>query len=1130
MCLAERLALALLLAVAIPILGNEPAGRPERPIPAPPAQAVDDDDALDAAPSGAIRQSEDVDARTRDYLTRHGDNGVIDSELLLQRTREFHEQSLRERARPLALNGSAWVSLGPTNGAGRALSIAVDPTVAGTAIVGTAGGGAWKTTDAGVSWTPLTEMLPNLAIGAVTIAPSNPSIIYLGTGEAGTNGDRIPGIGLLVSSDGGLTWTLPSSVIATGFHRISVHPTNPQELVIATINGAYRSVSGFNGPWSQVITGGNSPGYGEVADLIRDPSNAQVLYAATWDGAGCSKGSCTGALTVNPPTVMKSADGGKTWSPAAQGLPVSVAGILRVSRITLALAASSPQTLYASLSTINPASGVEVCHVYKTTNGAASWSETALSSVGSVRTFLTPQSGYDNTITVSPTDPNVVIAGGVHYAKTTDGGQTWSPPAFAGTGVHVDAHDMRYDAGNTLFIANDGGIWTSTDNGATATARNSGLVTRQFYFVANDPVNRNRVYGGLQDNGTIRRPDAGGTDWDALIGGDGIGCLVNPAVPEMMFGSVQNERLFRTVTAGVTRPVFRIISPLFPSGELLPFRTLIVGDPSNPAVYYTPSYRLWKTSDGGETWLPLPTTTTDGTAWVLDRSIAAVAVARNHPEILMVSFSGSPFVYRSTNGGVSWARTNTGLPNRGITKLTIDPRDPSRAWATFAGLTGPSVYQTVDGAATWTASADGLPLFSAQSLLVDPTDSNTLYCGTDVGVYRSSDGGVTWSRFGTGIPAVSIDDLQVLDDGSALRAATHGRGMWELTINGITNHPPAVAISAPAAAQHITTGTTFTFAGTVTDSDQGDTTVSAWTFPDTWTNVFATNSGSVKHTFNRAGRYPVTLRAVDASGAVGAASVDVFVSDAGESCGSPIVIPSTGPFPWTVTVNTESSTRQPTDPGTLSPCYSFTPENAVWLSFTPATTGVYQFSFCGTRASGVLVGYTGASCGPYVATGLCLSNPPDASQNTDDPALDCASSSSSKTSATLTAGTTIRLMLSNFFSSDYGPTTLTVTQGDAFSPIVTSVSPAVGSITGGTVVTLTGSGFDSGLTVQFGGLAATQVTVLSANLATAVTPAGGAGVTNVVAKSNDGSSAFLANGFVYETPPPPGPKRRVAGH
>src|SRR5258708_10277966 len=413
------------------------------------AGAVEDND---QPPSSAIREREDVDARTRDYLLRHGDNGVIDAELLLRRTREFHDQLERGRkAWPLSLNGSKWVSLGPTNGAGRALSIAVDPTVAGTAIVGTAGGGAWKTNDAGASWAPLTETIPNLAIGAVAIAPSNPAVIYLGTGEAGPDGDRIPGIGLLASTDGGITWTLPSNVLATGFHRISVHPTNPQELVVATISGAYRSTAGPDGPWTQVITGGSLPGYGEVADLVRDPSNAQVLYAATWDGANCSRTTCTGALTVNPPTVMKSTDGGRTWSSAAKGLPVSVGGVSRVSRISLALAASSSQTLYASLSTI-PLGGTEVCHVYKTTNGAANWSETTLSSTDTVKPFLVPQAGNGNTIVARPPPPDRVISGGVRYAKTTDGGQTWAPPSFTGTTMHSDAHALRYDPPNKLFI------------------------------------------------------------------------------------------------------------------------------------------------------------------------------------------------------------------------------------------------------------------------------------------------------------------------------------------------------------------------------------------------------------------------------------------------------------------------------------------------------------------------------------------------------------------------------------------------------------------------------------------------------------------------------------------------------
>jgi photosystem II stability/assembly factor-like uncharacterized protein len=1105
----------LLLASALPIMAGEPT----------PGQLNDHV----AAPSSDIREREDVDARTRDYLLHHGDNGVIDPALLLRRTREFSAEFERDRRiRTLAINGNAWVSLGPTNGAGRTLSIAVDPTVAGSAIVGTAGGGAWKTTNAGATWTPLTEGIPNLAIGAVAVAPSNPAIIYLGTGEAGPNGDRIFGIGLLASSDGGITWTLPSSVLATGFHRISVHPANPLELVVGTNSGAYRSTAGLDGPWTQVIAGGVTPGFGQVADLVRDPANAQILYAATWDGANCSKATCSGALTVNPPTVMKSTDGGKTWAAAATGLPVSVGGTSRVSRISLAIAASSPQTLYASLATIDvKGSSGEVCHVYKTTDGAATWTETTLASTASVRTFLTAQAGYDNTIVVNPNDPNMVIAGGVRYAKSTDGGQTWAVPAFTGTTVHSDAHDLRYDAANMLFIANDGGVWTSADNGAHADPKNTGLVTRQFYFVANDPVNRNRVYGGLQDNGTIRRPDSGSTDWDSLIGGDGIGCIVNPAVPAMMFGSVQNELLFRTVTADAARPGFRVVTPIFPSGELVPFRTLIANDPSNPAVYYTPSFRLWKTSDAGETWLPLPTVTTDGSDWLFDRSIGAIAISRNHPEILMISFTGSSIVYRSTNGGASWARTVSGLPARSITKLTIDPRDPNRVWATFAGITGPAVYSTVDGGASWRPSANGLPLFSAQSLLVDPTDSNTLYCGTDVGVYRSTDSGQSWSRFGSGMPAVSIDDLQVLGDGSALRAATHGRGMWELSITGGTNHQPAASISSPSVTQRVAVGTTVTFAGTVSDPDPGDIVNGAWIFPDTWATATAANSGSVTHTFNQQGRFPVTLRAVDSSGAMAAASIDVFVVAPGDSCATPIEIPSSGPFPWTTTVNTEMASKQTSDPASAAPCFVFATQSSVWLSFTPATTGSYQFSFCGTRASGLLIGYTGSACGPYAPLGLCLSNPPNVNQNTDDPAIDCANSSTA--TVTLNGGTTIRLMLLNLFNADFGRTTLTVTSGNALSPIVTSVSPAVGSTAGGTAITITGSGFSTGLSVQIGSLEATNVNVVTPNLATAVAPRGVAGAADVVAKASGGSSAILANGFVYETPPvvPSVPRRHA---
>jgi len=1063
----------------------------------------------------AAEVQEDLEGRMRDYLMRHGDNGKIDPQLLLKRTREIHDQlehdNRASKIRAASIPGNSWVSLGPTNGAGRILSVATDPTVSGTAIVGSAGGGAWKTTDFGQSWTALTDTIPNLAIGAVAIAQSSPSVVYLGTGEAGPNGDRIPGIGILSSDDGGLTWTLPSSVLATGFHRISVHPSNPQELVVGTNNGAFRSTNGIAGPWTQTISG---PTFGQVADLVRDPSNPLVIYAATWDGANCTKTGCssTTPLPFASPAILKSTDGGKTFVPASTGFPVSTQAS-RLSRISLAIAPSSPQTLYASVAILDTTTGAEVCHVFKTTNGGTSWADTALAQTAPMNNYLTAQAGYDNTIVVSPSDPNTVLAGGVRYIKTTDGGLTWTTPSFSGAGVHSDAHDMRYDAGGTLFIANDGGIWTSADNAVHATARNDGLVTRQFYFVTNDPTNASRIFGGLQDNGTIRRPDAGGTSWDSMVGGDGIGCLVNPATPSLVYASVQNEILVRSIEGGALAPNFRNISPIFPSGELVPFRTLVVSDPSNPAVIYTPSYRLWKSADAGDSWVPLPTTTVDGSTWRTDRSISAIAISKSNPRIIMVSQTSAAGVFRTTDGGATWRSVVSGLPTKAVTSIAIDPVDPNRAWLTTAGFAVPSVYTTIDGGGTWTPAGNGLPAFSAQTILVDPTDSSTIYCGTDVGVYRSTDFGASWSRFGTGLPAVGVDDLKALDDGSALRAATHGRGMWELTITGATNQRPVTSINAPAL-QTIQRGTTINFTGTGSDPDSDPFSL-AWIFPDTWETAPASSGTPTSHTFNRAGKFPVTLRAIDAKGAIGASSIEIDVMDAGDSCQTPIVIPSAGPFPWSVTMNTEVASRQTSDPPNGQPCVSFGLQRTIWFSFTPAVTGSYDFSLCGSRVSATMVGYTGASCGPYTASGFCYQNPAVSGQSIDVVPADC--STGRKNSVVLTAGTTIRFLVWNFYANDFGPITLTVSQAGALTPVITAVSPALGSAAGGSNVVISGAGFVAGASVKFGDAPATNVTVLTPNVLTATAPPGTPGTATVSVQVPGGASSTLANAFVYQS-------------
>jgi photosystem II stability/assembly factor-like uncharacterized protein len=1075
-------------------------------------------------------EREDLEGRTRDYLMRHGDNGTIDPELLLSRTREVHDQLERDthafgKVAPNALPGSVWISLGPTNGAGRILSVATDPTVPGTAFAGSAGGGAWKTTDGGQTWTSLTDTIPNLAIGAVALAPSSPSVIYLGTGEAGPNSDRIPGIGILSSSDGGLSWTLPPSVLATGFHRIAVHPSNPLELVAGTNAGAFRSSNGINGPWTRVIS---STTYGEVADLVRDPSNPLVIYAATWDGANCAKSGCTSTtpLPFASPTVLKSTDGGKTFAAASNALPVSTMKS-RLSRISLAVAASSPQTLYAALSIFDTTTGVEICHVYKTTNGGSSWSDTALAHNGAVNTYLSPQANYDNTLVVDPSDPDTVLAGGVHYARTTDGGQMWVAASFSNVSVHTDAHDMRYDAGGLLYIANDGGIWTSTDNAVHVTPRNDGLVTRQFYFVANDPANPNRIFGGLQDNGTIRRPDTGGTSWDSMVGSDGIGCLVNPAAPSVVYVSTQNGNLLRTIEGGATSPSFRASKPLFPSDETVPFQTLIAADPSNPAVIYTASYRLWKSADSEESWIPLPTTTVDGSTWRTDRAIGAMAISKSNPRIIMVSLNGAAGVFRTTDGGVTWRMAASGLSNKTVTSIAIDPLDSNRVWLTTAGLSLPSVFTTTDGGSAWTAASNGLPVFSAQTILVDPTDSSTIYCGTDVGVYRSTDTGATWSRFGTGLPAVGVDDLKALDDGSALRAATHGRGMWELAITGVTNHQPVTTINSPITLQTIQRGTSLAFNGAATDPDSDPVSLS-WIFPDTWEVAPVTNSTPASHTFDRAGRFPVTLRAIDAKGATAASSVEIDVMDAGDSCESPIVIPAAGPFPWSVTVNTEVASRQTSDPENGLPCVPFGLQRTVWLTFTPAISGSYDFSLCGSKASATMVGYTGPACGPYTPSGFCYQNPSAPGLLIDEVPADC--STGRRTSAVLTAGTTVRFLLWNFYAGDFGPITLTVTEGGVLTPVVTSVSPGTGSSAGGAPVVISGAGFVPGATVTFGNAVAGSVAVLTPNVLTAVVPAGTPGSSTVSVQIPGGASATLADAFVYQKPPELPPRHRVARH
>ena len=1059
--------------------------------------------------------------RVLDYLDRHGDNGRIDPEALLYVTTVEHERLERERReRRLlanAISGSVWQSLGPSNGAGRATGLALHPTIVGTAIIGAAGGGAWKTTDGGGSWTALTETIPNLSVGAVAYAPSDTNRVYLGTGEGGLAGDFIPGIGLLYSNDGGANWVLPGSVLATQFYRIMVHPANANDLIVGTNVGGLRSTNGPDGPWQPVIrseSAGATLGYGDVTDIVRHPTNPNILYATTWDRRRwCARNVCLDPNVYLPPTVLKSTDGGVTWTPAANGLPVSSSNI-RVERMAIAIAPSSPNTLYVSTA-IFSINGLTTSHVYKTTDGGASWTETTLSqnSDTAISAIFGTQGWYDNTIVVSPVNASDVVVGGIFYATTTNGGTTWSR-AFGSAGVHVDAHDLRYDMLGTLWIANDGGIWTSSDPRTTAASRNRGLITRQYYAMTSDPVNLNRMLGGTQDNGTNMRLDFGGTEWFNFSGGDGFQCFIHPDAPGMSYSTIQFGQVRRSSTASTGLPIVANFSPPYGSAENRPFYSSLEAGPNDPNLLYTASTRLWKSTTAGDGWIPLSTNVVSGPSWSGTITIRALATSKTDPQMLVVA--KGPVVYATYDGGESWTAISGGLPERTVINVEIDPTNKQKIFVAFAGMTGPSVWVTTNGGATWAASSNGLPLFSALVVRFDPTDPQTVYVGTDVGVYRSTDGGSNWSRFGTEMPAVSVYDLQILGDASLIRAATHGRGIWQLNAEGVTNRAPSALVS-PLLAGPIPRGTTLAFNGKTADAD-GDAVEVQWTFPDDWSSA-AGNAGtsSATHAFHRSGRWPVTLTATDTHGAKGGAETLITVTEPCDDCRTPLVVPDAGPFPWSVTLNTEPATRQTTDTTTGGSCYPFTPSRTMWLSFRPAVSGTYTMSLCGSKVAGFVNVFTGNACGPYTTvSGSCLASTNPTPDCTDDP----------QTLVNLTAGTEYRFQVGSYFLNSYGPVTVSI-HGPQRGPVVTTVSPAVGSTNGATKVTLNGFGFSAGATVLFGDQPATAVTVISNTAIVAEIPPHAAGTVDVSVRV--GTFTTTSSGaFTYVVPS--GGRRRSTRH
>lgn len=712
------------------------------------------------------QESDDLPERMQHYRMSTENT---DQNLYLSGIRAEYERWQREKdllSTQAAADEPVWVSLGPTNGAGKMGPFAFHPTIAGTFYAAAAGGGIWKTADQGTTWKPIGDSLALLAVLSMALAPSDPNVLYVGTGTSGFATSI--GAGLLKSTDGGDSWSMPilADANSASVNAISVHPLNAQEVLIGSKGGGFRSTDG-GASWSQVIAN-----LGIVGDLARDPVNPEVLYASTWSGQN---------------HLLRSTDGGATWADKSAGLLVSTQALV-VGKMKIAISPSAPSVLYLSTLIVNrfPQPDLGRAHIFKSTDSGESWKD--LESVvnnpdPSINHYIT-QNPRNNTLVVSPTNANLVIAGGLDYIKSTNGGDTWGFLSSKGVDLHPDAVDLAYQ-GATLYIANDGGIWSSDDNGETVTPHNDILVTRQYYQLAIDSVNRNRMIAGTQDNGSDVHLDTGGLLWDSPFEGDGADCAINPRKPSIAYATVFPPFSYlRTKSYGDPNAAWKIITPAFSSGEQ---GANLVMDLNNPSTLYIGSYRVWRTTNDGTTWNPLPATITDGTTWENRGSVADLAIAPSNSSVLMVAHSTLGLL-RTTDGGNSWRKITAPefLPAN-LVDVEIDPTNAKVTYLVYGEPAKPQVFLSTDAGNTWTPRITGLPPFRAFVLRVDPLDAHTLYCGTDVGVYRSTDQGETWARLGIGLPNVQVNDIRIFKDGSIIRVATFGRGIWELSL-----HPQAV--------------------------------------------------------------------------------------------------------------------------------------------------------------------------------------------------------------------------------------------------------------------------------------------------------------------------------------------------
>jgi photosystem II stability/assembly factor-like uncharacterized protein len=682
-----------------------------------------------------------------------------------------------------------WRNIGPHRG-GRTRAVAGVADQPNVLYIGVCNGGVWKTNDYGRTWNPIFDKEPTGSIGAIAVAPSNPNIIYVGSGEGLQRPDLSVGDGIYKSIDAGKTWTHLGLRDGQQIPQIAVDPHDPNRLFVAVLGhpygpnserGVFRSTDGGQ-TFEKILYKDENTG---AADVQIDPANPDTIYASLWEArqGPWENGAWSGAAGG----IYKSTDGGKNWRQLKGGLPSGDDGIVQA---VLAIAPSQPKRLFATVAT------ARTIGIYRSDDAGENWIRTTTDARPAARIG----GGDAPVLTVDPKNGDIVYSASVVTWKSTDGGKTWTGIRGAPGGDDYQRIWINPNNPQVFIIAGDQGAIVTVNGGETFSSWYN-QPTAQLYHVAADNAFPYRVCSGQQESGSVcvntRSMDGelNFRDWHPVHVEEYGFAAPDPLDPDIVYGGKVTKYNRRTGQVQNVAP-----TPIRPAD----FRTLrtapLLFSPLDPHLLFFAANTVWKTRDGGNSWTKISPDLTRPT-WDVPANIGKYKdspLAKPTQRGVIYSLGPSPLdvdrIWAGTDDGLIQVTADGGLHWNNVTppQLTafmkvaiIDAGhfDRGTAYAAINTLRlddmRPHIFRTHDNGKTWTEINTGIPDGApVDAVREDPKRKGLLYAGTEREVYVSFDDGDHWQSLRLNMPATSIRDLLVKDDD--LIAATHGRAFWIL--------------------------------------------------------------------------------------------------------------------------------------------------------------------------------------------------------------------------------------------------------------------------------------------------------------------------------------------------------------